>query len=334
MPVYSPTGSGNIHYDVPLTNISVAWTTGGLVGDVLFPPVTVQKQSNKYYIFQGRESWYPSFDDARAPGAEANEVPGLTVSLDTYYAQEHALQIAVTDEERENADTQFAPDADGAELLASRIALGREYRIYNVATTASNYHSTLQAVPGTTAGFGPQWDSSANATPIRDIRTAQRLIHKLSFLETNVAVIPYRVMSALEDSDDLIGRIQYVERAVLTPDLVASLMGLQRVVVPGFGYATNNPGQTLAISYLWNNEVVLAYNPPRPGLKTPAYGYEFVWGFGGADQIVDRWREERRASDVIRTRRRYDLKLIGKDTNGKSICGFLFTSVLSSGFLG
>jgi hypothetical protein len=79
---------------------------------------------------------------------------------------------------------------------------------------------------------------------------------------------------------------------------------------------------------------VLAYNPPRPGLKTPAYGYEFVWGFGGADQIVDRWREERRASDVIRTRRRYDLKLIGKDTNGKSICGFLFTSVLSSGFLG
>jgi hypothetical protein len=336
MPVWSPSGSGNIHYDVPLTNISVAWQNEGLVGDVLFPPVTVQKQSNKYYIYQGREGWYPALDDARAPGSEANEIPGLTVSLDTYYAQEHALQIAVTDEERENADTPFSPDSDGAELLASRIALGREFRIYTVATTASNYQSTLQAVPGTTVGFGPQWDNSSNATPIRDIRVAQRLLHKLSFIESNIAVIPYRVMSALEDSQDLLNRIQYVERAVLTPDLVASLMGLTQVVVPGFGYATNNPGQTLAISYLWNNEVVLAYNPPRPGLKVPAYGYEFVWGFGGGGpaQIVDRWREEKRASDVIRTRRRYDLKLIGVDTNGKSICGFLFTSVLSSGFLG
>jgi hypothetical protein len=334
MTVYAPSGSGNIHYDVPLTNISVMWHNEGLVGDVLFPPVTVQKQSNKYYIYNGREGWYPALDDARAPGTEANEIPGLKVSLDTYYAQEHALQIAVTDEERENADTPFSPDADGAELLASRVALGREYRIYSFATTASNYATALQAVPGTTTGFGPQWDSYNNATPIRDIRVAQRLLHKTSFLESNVAVIPYRVMSALEDSQDLLNRIQYVERAVLTPDLVASLLGLNKVVVPGFGYATNNPGQTLAISYLWNNEVVLAYNPPSPGLKVPAYGYEFVWGFGSQAQIVDRWREERRASDIIRTRRRYDLKMIGVDTNGKSICGFLFTSVLSSGFLG
>jgi hypothetical protein len=336
MAVYAPSGSGNIHYDVPLTNISVAWQNEGLVGDVLFPPVPVQKQANKYYVFNGREGWYPSFDDARAPGTEANEVLGLTVSLDTYYAQEHALQIAVTDEERENADSIFSPDADGAELLASRVALGREYRVYTMATTASSYNTALQAVPGTTVGYGPQWDQYSNATPIRDIRTAQRQIHKLAFLESNIAVIPYRVMSALEDSQDLINRIQYVERAVLTPDLVASLMGLNKVVVPGFGYATNNPGQTLAISYLWNNEVVLAYNPPKPGLKVPAYGYEFVWGFGGGgpSQVVDRWREEKRASDIIRTRRRYDLKFIGLDANSKNICGFLFTSVLSSGFIG
>jgi hypothetical protein len=312
------------------------WHNEGLVGDVLFPSVPVQKQSNKYYIYAGREGWYPALDDARAPGAEAGEIPGLALSIDSYYAAEHALQIAVTDEERENADTPFNPDADGAELLASRVALGREYRIYTMATTSSSYNSALTAVPGTTPGFGPNWDLNSNATPIKDIRLAQRSIHKLSFLESNIAVIPYRVMSALEDSQDLINRIQYVERAILTPDLVASLMGLNQVVVPGFGFATNNPGQTLAISYVWNNEVVLAYNPPSPGLKVPAYGYEFVWGFGagGPPQIVDRWREERRASDIIRTRRRYDLKLVGLDTNSKSICGFLFTSVLSSNFVG
>jgi|SRR5215469_11074959 len=374
MAVYAPTGSGNVHIDVVLTQISVAWPNEGLVGNILFPSVPVQKQSNKYYIFQGREGWYPALDDARAPGTEANEVPGLTVSIGTYYAQEHALQIAVTDEERENADSPLSPDIDGTEMLASRIALGKEYRIYNLVATAANFNASLtQALSGTASGgYGAQWDL-ASTTPIKDIRTSMRMVHKLAFLQPNQAIIPYKVMSALEDNSDLISRIQYVERAILTPDLVASLLSLDNVVVPGFGYATNNPGQTLSLTYLWNIEVLMAYAPPRPGLKVPAFAYQFTWGFpgGGAGGlgfgsgafsgegidsagpttlnpsseangrqsnlgggIVDRWREERRASDVIRFRQRYDLELIGLDTNGKSICGFLFTNVLSGSFVG
>jgi hypothetical protein len=336
MAVYNPSGSGNVHIDVALTNISVAWPNEGLVGEVLFPTVPVAKQSNKYYVYNGREGWYPALDDSRAPGTEANEIPGMAVSVDTYYAQEHALQIAVTDEERENADSPLNPDIDGVEMITSRVALGKEYRIYQKAAVATNYQTTLTADLSTSpAGFGVQWDASATATPIRDIRVAMRLLHAQSFLQPNQAVIPYKVMSALEDSQDLIKRIQYVERAILTPDLIESLLGLSRVVVPGFGIATNNPGQALTLQYLWNKEVVLAYNPTRPGLKTPAFGYEFAWGFGGGlDRTVDRWREERRASDLVRLRQRYDLKLVGLDLNGKSICGFLFTNVLSNAFVG
>jgi hypothetical protein len=374
MPIYAPSGSGNVHIDVVLTQISVAWPNEGLVGQVLFPSVPVNKQSNKYYIFQGREGWYPALDDARAPGSEANEIPGLTVSTGSYYCQEHALQIAVTDEERENADSPLSPDVDGAEMLASRVALGKEYRIYNLVTTAANYPSALtQALPGTVSGTGQfpasiQWDL-VNSQPVKDIRIAMRALHRTSFLNANLAIIPYLVMSALEDNQDFITRIQYVERAILTPDLVASLLSLSNVVVPGFGIATNNPGQTLALSYLWNKEVLLAYNPPRPGLKVPAYGYQFTQGYSGGGggglgfgsgafsgegidngpggnlnptsgdtsrssnltgSIVDRWREERRASDVVRLRQRYDLELIGLDTNNKSICGFLFTTAVSA----
>jgi hypothetical protein len=385
MAVYAPSGSGNVHVDVVLTTISVAWPNEGLVGNFIFPAVPVQKQSNKYYIFQGREGWYPDLDDARAPGTEANEIPGLTVSVGSYYCQEHALQLPVTDEERQNADSPLSPDVDGAELLASRIALGKEYRIYNLVTTSSNFNSTLtQALGDTPAnGYGVQWDGQLNAggatatapTPVKDIRLAMRMVHKLAFLQPNQAVIPYKVMSALEDSTDLISRIQYVERAVLTPDLVASLLSLSNVVVPGFGIATNNPGQVLALQYLWSAEVLFAYAPPRPGLKVPAFGYQFVWGFGGqgggagmgfgsgsfsgqgienglgqnalnpstgsagdngnlSGGIVDRWREERRASDLLRFRQRYDLELIGLDTNNKAICGFLFTHALSNSFQG
>src|SRR4051812_44359295 len=101
MAVYSPTASGNVHIDQVLTQISLGFPNNGLVAEALFPTVVVRKQSDKYYVF-GREAWVPESGDYRAPGTEANEIPGLKVSTDTYYAQEHALQMAVTDEEREN----------------------------------------------------------------------------------------------------------------------------------------------------------------------------------------------------------------------------------------
>ena len=77
----------------------------------------------------------------------------------------------------------------------------------------------------------------------------------------------------------------------------------------------------------------LAYVPPRAGLRTPAFGYEFVWGYPGAQQ-VDRWREAPRKSDLIRVSRRYDLKLVGVDTNPdsadykKSIVGYIFKNAV------
>lgn len=325
MPVYSPTGSGNVHIDKALTQISIAWPNEGLVGHRLFPTVTVNKQSDKYYIF-GREGWLPEAGDVRAPGSRANEIPGLNVSLDTYYCQEHALQIPVTDEERENADSPLAPDRDGAELVTSRLMLGREIAQKTLATTAANYASTNTTTLSGTA----QWSDYVNSDPIGDMRTAKSAIHARIFLEPTLAVIPYQVMTKLEDHPDFLERIKYSERAIFSPELLASLLGVSSVVVPGVGYNSANEGQAPTLGYLWGKDVIFAYVPSRAGLKIPAYGYEFVWG----SQFVDRWREEARVSDLIRVRRRYDNKLTALGDAGtadasKSIAGYLIKTAVA-----
>jgi hypothetical protein len=332
--VYNPTGSGNIHVDDVLTQISLGWPNNGLVGNLLFPQVTVRKQSDKYYVF-GREAWLPESSDYRAPGSIANEIPGLAVSLDTYYAQEHALQTPVTDEERENVDSPMAPDRDGTELVTSKILLGREVAIRNLVTTAANYATGMS----TTLVGAAQWSAYSTSDPILNIRTAVRAIHAKVFMEPNVAIIPYLVMSFLEDHPDIIERIKYSERAILTPEIIASVLGLQRVIVPGVGIGSGpagTAGSAISVGYLWNDDVVIAWVPPRAGLRIPAFGYEFVWGYGGGrDQIADRWREEQRKSDLIRVSRRYDLKLVGVEINpasgdfGKSITGYLIKDVLA-----
>jgi len=322
MAVYNPTGSGNVHIDQALTQISLGWPTLGLAGAALFPSVTVRKQSDKYYVF-GREGWLPE-QDLRAPGTEANEISGASVSLDTYYAQEHSLQIAVTDEERENADSPLSPDRDGTDIVTSKIMLGRERTFQTIATTTANYASGHSTTLVGTA----QWNDYANSDPISDLRTAKLTVHSKIFLEPNVAVIPYQVMTKLEDHPDFLERIKYSERAIFSPELLASVLGFDRVIVPGVGYNSANLGATPSIGYLWGKDVVVAYVPPSAGLKVPAYGYEFVWG----SQAVDRWREDRRKSDVIRLSRYYDVKIVavgeGADA-GQSIAGYVIKAAVA-----
>jgi len=132
MAVYDPRGGGNVHIDVALSQISLAYPNNGMVGDNLFNVVNVNKQSDKYYEF-GREGWsvHPG-GDLRAPGTVANEIEGLLVSVNPYFAQEHSLQIPITDEERENADSPLSPDRDGVELVTSKLLLAREIAIKDI----------------------------------------------------------------------------------------------------------------------------------------------------------------------------------------------------------
>src|SRR5215831_1572058 len=173
MAVYDPRGGGNTHIDVVLTQISVAWPNNGYVGESLYPRVDVRRESDKYYIF-GREGWaLEPGGDFRAPGSVANEIPGLQISLDTYFAKEHSLQIAITDEERENVDSPLQPDVDGTELVTSKIMLQREILMQTQVTTAANFATGYSV---TLAGT-QQWNDYVNSTPISDVRTGFRKIH-------------------------------------------------------------------------------------------------------------------------------------------------------------
>ncbi len=323
---YNPSGSGNVHIDQVLTNISVGWPNNGLVGERLLPSVKVMKQSDKYYIF-GREGWLPE-DDNRAPGTVANEIAGLQVSTDTYYAREHSLQIPVTDEERENVDSPLAPDRDATETVTSKIMLGREVAIKTLVTTTANYGSGLS----TTLAGAAQWNSANYATsdPISDLRTGKTAVHARIFQEPNTLVVPYQVMSALEDHPDFLERVKYSERAIFSPELLSAILGFGTVVVPGVGFNSANPGATPTLGYLWGKDVIMAWVPGRAGLKIPAFAYEFTWG----TQYVDRWREEPRKSDLIRASRRYDLKLVaqgepGSADAGKAIAGYLIKAAIA-----
>lgn len=331
--VYSPTGSGNVRIDQVLTNISLGFPRNtDYVGNLLFPQVKVTKQSDKYYVF-GKEAWLAENGDYRAPGTEANEIPGMQVSLDSYYAQEHALQHAIPDEERENTESPFQPDKDAAELLTGKILLGRELAMRDLVTNASNYASGLS-----TTLAGTQQFSNPASDPIGVIKGAVEAVHDKLFMEPNTMIMPRQVYRKLVDHPAFIERIKYSERGVGSLELIKELLEFDNIIVPGVAYSADpvgTPGNKVKGSYLWGKDIVMAYVPPAPGKKVPAFGYEYTWTINGQEMSVDRWREDPRVSDLIRLRRRYDLKLTGVEIDpdspdfGKSISGYLIKNAVA-----
>ena len=324
MAVYDPRGGGGVHVDKVLTNVSLAFPNNGLVGNALFQEVMVNKPSDLYNEF-GREAWFPE-DDVRAPGTTATEIPGLKISQNPYFCRERALQIAVTPEERQNADSPLDPDRDGTELVTSKILLKREQRIKDFAVTTANY----AAGHSVTLAGANQWSDYVGSSPIVDVKAGMRQVHSALFMEPNLGIFPYEVMTQLEDHPDFIERIKYSQAGILTADIIASVLGLQQIIVPGLGYnSATNPGQTLTLSYLWGKDVVLAWVAPKAGLKRPAYGYEFVQRFARKQQRVVRWWSNDREADIIRVKRNYDLKPIAVDGSGLSIAGYVIKAAVA-----
>lgn len=334
MPAYDPRGGGNVHIDVVLSNISVARLQESLnVASRLAPAVRVNKQSDKYYV-HGRESWRaPNFGgDVRAPAGRANEIPGLRVSTDTYYAYEHALQGTVTPEERENADRPLNPDRDMTDLVTSQIVLGRELAFRDLVTDPTNYAAENVI---TLSGMD-QFSDHENSDPISVFREVIRRFHSKMYVVPNTVVVPWLTMFWLEDHPQFRTRVEGVETQWPSRDRVRQALGVQNLIVPGAGMnEQNNPGLDEELGYVWTNDIVFAWVPPRPGIRVPAFMYEFVWPIQGLEQATDRWFDIERVADVIRVRRRYDFKFIGKnddvqnDSPGdEAIAGFLIKDAI------
>ena len=107
------------------------------------------------------------------------------------------------------------------------------------------------------------------------------------------------------------------------------MIGIQRIIVPGLGVNSANIGQAASIGYLWGKDVVLAWVPGSAGLRLPAFGYEFNWPISGNVMVTDRWREESRVREVVRVRRRYDLKFIYVDGTGDTLAGYLIKDAVA-----
>jgi hypothetical protein len=318
---------GLLRYDEVLTGFSVGYQNDQFVGAQLMPTVGVPARSGKYNVME--KVGFTVLDDIRAPKAKANEVPPITYSRDTYFAEEHALVDFISNEEIDESDNQLDPMRDASERLSDTILMNKEFLIVTLATTLTNYASGHS----TTLSGTSQWNDYTNSDPIANLKVARDIIHLDTFKFPNVAVLGYDVATKLEDHTKIIDRFKYVEAGMTTFDMIARLVGSPGLTFYKGGAVKNtaNLGQTQTMAYMWGKDVVLAYVNPRPTRKSVSYGYEYNFPIRGATQPTERWYDDDHKATKVRVSRRYDLKLFAVDTvaSGKSVAGYLIKTAVA-----
>jgi hypothetical protein len=265
------------------------------------------------------------FPSRREPGAVANEIRGRKWSTDTFFTKEHSLQSPIHDEERQQlvslgglADPTFGgsvqidPERDATELVTRSILLERELKISNLVRNVANY----PAGHSTTLTGSQQWDDYTNGTastsnPINDIMVAMRAIKADTGRDANTMVMPSMGLPYVTNHPRIVGRYQYFQ--LVDTNAWAQLAGFtgQVILVDDVYNQANNIDATESMAYFWGRDVWIGVVDPTPGLLTKTFGKTFAQIYpDGTTKPTERWREEPRKSDLVRSSYKYDLKIV------------------------
>lgn len=330
--MYDP---GTLYVDPLLTDFSVGYAPPTFVGLRMLPEVAVNTQSAQYRVFD--RSSRVRFYSRREPGTVANEVRGGRWSSDSFKTVEHSLQAAVADEENQQLTSQgglanatfggalqINPERDATRLINDSLLLEHEIAVAallrNTATYPAGHSVTLLTAD--------QWDNYGGATsnPMDIIRAA------ILKIQSKIGVPPNRMLmgalgvSWLENHPDIVAR--FSNFTLTNPDAFRLLTGFdgEFVLVGDDQYNDDDIQEaTTTLVSAWGKDVILAYVNPTVELDDLSFGKTFAQRYpDGTTRPTDRWREEGRKSDLVRTSWKYDLKITS------SIAGYVIKDAFGS----
>ncbi len=310
----------DIHIDKALTNMSVKYLqdTANFIADKVFPVVPVAKQSDRYFMYK-KEDWFRDDAKLRAMGAESAGGDYDIDNTPTYFCNKYAFHKDVFEEDRVNADSPLTPDQDAMEFVVDKILLNREN---NWAKTYFQSGVWEQDLTGSdTAGSGKiiYWDDYDHSDPISDIANMSTAMAEITGKRPNTLTLGRRVYDALRQHPDILDRIKFTQRGVVTAELLASLFDVDRILVANSIQNVAKKGQEANMEFTMGNNALLTYAPPAAGLKKASAGYIFSWtGLMGANALGGRINRFSMPQLGIGTERiecevAYDMKVVAAD---------------------
>lgn len=239
--------------------------------------------------------------------ANRNRAPGTNFNRWQMAIDAHSLTLLQVAEEQSIPDEQemlyedyFDVEAIGANESTNRLKRGHEMEVAAVIQSATNFTSQNAGVAYSVANL-------ATIQFVNDILTAIRAVKARGEMP-NTIVIPGTIYDVVRQSADLrtfiAGTIN--PAAIVDEDNIQKAFarnGITQVVVPD-GYV--NQSDSLAadlINPIWNNDYVWVGSCKSGALRTGGFGRTFYWDKQGPLFQLYSYRDEVKASNVIRSRK-------------------------------
>ena len=275
----------NTHYDQYLTNISVAYQDNGVyIGERVIPVVEVDKQSDRYMVFDYQDHMIADDDIRRAPGTVASEMR-TGWSDDAYFCEGYAKRYALYDEEIANADQDriFNLKEMAAKQVKAKLLLNKEIKSAELLTNPLNFHEDLRVTVGE-ASDDPdivKWSDFENSNPIRDIFELREKAERLGAPNLNTLVLSKPVYNILKMHPKFKTRFnEWLSPDFVSDEAIKDLLQVDNLIVANARKATSaqrRVGEGGMTNYIWGNNAVLMYLPSNPGRDVPAAAYTFQW---------------------------------------------------------
>ncbi len=314
----------DVHIDVPLSQVAIAYNPKGFIADQIAPIVGVNKQSDGYYIWDIADA-YRVEDSKRAPGAEANVIE-RSVSSGTYFAKNYAFKDRIPYEDIKNVDAGaiFLERQARAEFIKSKLYLDWERRVALMVTSGSNCGSYDSVDSGWT-------DKRQNySDPLGCINTAILNVEGLTGVRPNSILFGryawHLFRQHQEVKDCIFGTAGAASGGrVVTLENVKTLFEVERALVGGAYYNSADEGQAASLARIWNDQVLVYYAPMAASKTEPSFMYSFRWdAVPGMNMTAEVFDLPRNKAEEVQLGYYQDEKITAKTL------GFLIVGVGSS----
>lgn len=311
------------HIDTALTNVSVAYMQNAtnFIASSVFPTIPVAHLSNKYFVYN-RDAFFRTNSTLRAP-ATASAGTNLQLGQDNYYCDVYSVHTAVSDQEIANADAQVDPLVDAAELVMNDLLIAREQQFADSFFKTGVWENEKDL-------SSTQWDDDANSDPSNDIKDGILAIQESTGRRPNALTLDVKTYEVLKRHPLIVDRIKYTNgsTAPVNRNAIAAYLDLDNIFVSSAIRATSVEGaSTLTTEFILDKRALLTYTPPSAGLRIPSAGYIFSWagytGLNNAGIAINRWYEDRLASEMVEASMAYDMKVVAPQA------GYLLTNTIS-----
>jgi len=312
-----PTGSSIQAVDPVLTNMLLGYMQASdrFIASRIFPQVQVDKKGFTYYILT-KKYWFLDEIKNRAPGGKFAR-SGYGVESTTGTAILWGLEHPIADEDRNNNQMPMSLEQTGLRWLAQQ-SLIRKERAFSVDFMKTGVWGTDDNNSTT------DWDDFTSGDPVNDVLTARRTVSNNTGYDGNTMALGYIVHQALVNHPDIVDRVKHVQLATnANMELaLASCFGVQNYWVAKASYNSANEGQTMVAAAVIDDDCLVTYVTPTPGIMEASAGYSFSWAGGGGQGSIVQYREDQTKSDVLQNSEAWDQKAIATDL------GYFFADVV------